>query len=78
MKIGTILNSFVIGLMILTLFLLGYRINKLEANLQAQQGIISGLTARYNRLLQVAVPNKNQACKGDEQVYVCVQPEHAK
>jgi hypothetical protein len=37
-----------------------------------------GLTARYNRLLQVAVPNKNQVCKGEEQVYVCVQPEHAK
>jgi hypothetical protein len=31
MKIGAILNSFVIG--ILTLFLLGYRINKLEADL---------------------------------------------
>jgi hypothetical protein len=78
MKIGAILNSFAIGLIILTLFLLGYRISKLEANLQAQQGIISGLKARYNRLLQVAVPNKNQACKGDEQVYVCIQPERAK
>jgi len=78
MKIGAILNSFVIGVMILTSFLLGYRINKLEANLHAQQGIISGLTAQYNRLLQVAVPNKNQACKGDEQMYVCVQPERAK
>jgi len=62
-KIGTILNSFVIGLMILTLFLLDYRINKLDANFTGTTGIISGLTARYNRLLQVAVPNKNQASK---------------